>query len=371
MICWVHESNGGLGTGSEDLRRGIETAGGDSLKRDGRRFTPVYVLELAGSHDAFAVREAGSAGSGVEVLAPGLALATDVDRDRVEGLAYTRRVSELVGRCEPSVDRARSILEAVALSPDSPEGPSTPKGTAAVRGRDVRGTTGVDTRVVERELGAVLEARGFGIDLDDPDHELRALFSEETCALGWLAAESRREFGERRPTDRPFFQPGSMAPLLARALANIAGARPEVRILDPMCGTGGVLVEAGLVGAAVLGVDAQWKMVRGTGTNLDHYLTGDWSACRGDATRIPIRDDTVDGVVFDAPYGRQSKIAGRPLAELVEVALAESRRVSTGPAVVVGDRSWTDAARDAGWTVESTFERRVHRSLTRHILVLE
>jgi tRNA (guanine10-N2)-dimethyltransferase len=39
--------------------------------------------------------------------------------------------------------------------------------------------------------------------------------------------------------------------------------------------------------------------------------------------------------------------------------------------VIVGDRPWIEAAREADWTVESTFERRVHRSLTRHIAVLE
>jgi tRNA (guanine10-N2)-dimethyltransferase len=40
-------------------------------------------------------------------------------------------------------------------------------------------------------------------------------------------------------------------------------------------------------------------------------------------------------------------------------------------AVVGGDRSWAVAAREAGWTVDVQFERRVHRSLVRYVLVLE
>jgi tRNA (guanine10-N2)-dimethyltransferase len=147
-----------------------------------------------------------------------------------------------------------------------------------------------------------------------------------------------------------------------------------------MCGTGGVLVEAGLVGADVLGVDAQAKMARGATQNLDRYLAasesppdlpapGTFQTMQGDATALPLRDGSVDGVVFDAPYGRQSKIASRDLSGLVSGALAEARRVAS-QAVVVGDRSWADAADTAGWTVESTFERRVHRSLTRYVLVL-
>jgi tRNA (guanine10-N2)-dimethyltransferase len=158
-----------------------------------------------------------------------------------------------------------------------------------------------------------------------------------------------------------------MDPLLARALVNVAGARPGARVLDPMCGTGGLLVEAALVGATPVGVDAQRKMVRGARRNLAPY--GGAAFLRGDATRLPLRDGAVDAVVFDAPYGRQSAIAGHDLAGLVGGALAEARRVAPR-GVVVGDRSWAEAARDAGWAVEATFERRVHRSLVRHVAVL-
>jgi tRNA (guanine10-N2)-dimethyltransferase len=329
----------------------------------------VYVLELAGEDDDFAAREAASAASDVAVVAPGLATARGIT-DRLCGLAFTHRASDLVGRADPEVASARALLEASSLDR---------KGTVAVRARDVRGLTGVDTQAAERELGGVLVDRGFAVDLEEPDHELRALFSPGTCALGWLATGSVRDFGERAPTARPFFQPGSMDPLLARALANLAGARPGRTVLDPMCGTGGVLVEAGLVGADVLGVDAQTKMARGAGENLADALggptpdalpePGGFHTLRGDAMALPLSDDAVDGVVFDAPYGRQSKIAGRPLGDLVAGALAEAHRVAPR-AVVVGDRSWTDAARAAGWTVTDTFDRRVHRSLSRHVHLL-
>jgi tRNA (guanine10-N2)-dimethyltransferase len=320
----------------------------------------VYVLELGGEDDAFAAREAESAADAVEPVAPGLALARDIDAERVCGLAYTHRVSRVVGRTDATVESASELLAAHSLDIE---------GTVAVRARDVRRSAGIDTQTAERRLGSVLVERGFAVDLADPDHELRALFADDTCVLGWLVAESRREFGARAPTKKPFFQPGSMHPLLARALVNIAGARPGATILDPMCGTGGLLVEAGLVGADVVGIDAQSKMARGATKNLRAYLDTDFAAMQGDATRLPVRDGAADAVVFDAPYGRQSKIAGE-LDSVVAGALAEAKRVAPR-AVVVGDRPWTAAAREAGWNVEATFERRVHRSLTRHIAVLE
>jgi tRNA (guanine10-N2)-dimethyltransferase len=335
----------------------------------------VYFLELGGEDDAFAACEARNAAVGVERVAPGVATAGSIQPARVEGLAYTHRASRLLARTDASVGSARAALRSASTDPT---------GTIAVRARDVHGATGVSTREAERELGAVLVDRGFAVDLDDPDHELRAVFSGDTCLLGWLAVESVRDYGDRNPTDRPFFQPGGMAPLDARALANIAGAGPDTRVLDPMCGTGGVLIEAGLLGADVVGSDAQWKMARGTRTNLSVYLgggderpggdrddrvVGSYDVTRADATDLPFRDDSFDAAVFDVPYGRQSKIARHELRDLVSGALSEARRIAPR-AVVVADQQVRDVAVSVGWRVEALFEKRVHGSLTRHSHVL-
>lgn len=322
----------------------------------------VYVLEFAGEDDAFAACEAASGCSGVSRLAPGLASATAVNR--IEPLAFTRRASAVVGYTDADIESVRALLAAVAIDR---------RGTVAVRARDVRGTAGVDTQRAERELGAVLTQRGFDVDLEEPDHELRALFSGDSCVAGWLLARSSRGFGDRIPSKRPFFQPGSMGPLLARALVNIAGARPGARVLDPMCGTGGLLIEAGLTGADVVGLDAQPKMTRGTRENLAQYLGPDAGAVlTGTATRLPFPDDAFETIVFDAPYGRQSKIvndADSSLEQLLRATLEEANRVAAR-AVLVADQSWEQTATAAEWAVETSFTRRVHASLTRHILVL-
>ncbi|MFB6280421.1 MAG: TIGR01177 family methyltransferase [Haloferacaceae archaeon] len=348
-------------------------------------------MEFGGEDDAFAALEAGSVAADVTVVAPGLATATGLRVGRVRHLAYTRAAVDLLGRTAADVDAARALVAAASLDR---------AGTVAVRARDVRGTAGVSTAAAERELGAALVARGFAVDLDDPDHVLRASFGGDACLVGWQVAESVRDYGDRAPTDRPFFQPGAMDPLDARAVANVAGAGPGRRVLDPMCGTGGLLIEAGLVGALVVGADAQRKMVRGARENLRAYLgtgrdgdggddganrdgpdgrAGDGPAAdargagaavellRADATALPLRDDAVDAVVVDAPYGRQSRVVGGD--DLLAGVLSEARRVAPR-AAVVGDRPLRDAAAAAGWTVEAVHERRVHRSLTRHVHAL-
>lgn len=331
----------------------------DTLKPLSRAAAIMHVLEFAGEDDPFAAAEAGNAATSVERLAPGLALARSVAPDRLRGLAFTRAASELVGRTGASIDAARALLEA---------SPVDRTGTVAVRARDVRGSSGVDARAAERALGDVLTARGLDVDLESPDHELRALFAGDACALGWLAVESRRDFGQRQPTDKPFFQPGSMEPLEARAVANLAGAGPGTIVLDPLCGTGGLLVEVGLLAAAVVGVDAHGKMIRGARENLAGYLGGGWAVLRGDAARLPL-SGPVDAVVADVPYGRQSRVAGRDVEALVDGVLAEARRLADR-AVVVADRDRSADARDAGWTVAAVHERPVHRSLSRHVHVL-
>ncbi|MCG1004372.1 MULTISPECIES: TIGR01177 family methyltransferase [Halobacterium] len=320
----------------------------------------MFVLELGGADDDFAAAEARAAATDVRVAAPGIGLASDVDRERFRGLAYTHRAGDHVATTDASIDAAVDALRDAALDRE---------GSVAVRARNVRNTTDVDTQQAERDLGGVLVDAGFDVDLDDPDHELRASFSNDACFLAWLAAESVRDFGERKPTDRPFFQPGSMDPLLARALCNLAGVQPGDVVLDPMCGTGGVLIEAGLLGAHPLGTDAQSKMVAGARENLA-ACTDDFDIARADATRLPLREGAADAVIFDAPYGRQSKVETHDLADLVAGALSEARRV-TDRCVLVADRDWREEATDAGWTVVERFERRVHRSLTRHVLVLD
>jgi len=326
----------------------------------------VYCLEFAGeaADEPVAALEAErAAASAVERVAPGLATARGLRVDRAPTLAYTRRASELLGRTVAGVDSAVALLEAASIERT---------GSVAVRARNVRSTADVSTAAAERELGNVLVDRGFAVDLDDPDHELRALFSDDVCLLGWQVTERAAAFGSRAPTDRPFFQPGSMAPVDARAYVNLAAgpALPDATVLDPMCGTGGLLLEAGLIGARAVGSDAQWKMARGTTENLAHVLPDTrWDVVRGDATALPFADDVADAVVFDAPYGRQSKIAGHELERLAGGALGEAARLAPA-CVLVADRSYEEQARDAGWVVDARFERPVHGSLTRHVHVL-
>ena len=319
----------------------------------------MYVLELAGENCDFAAAEAQNAAKGVQVIAPGLALAETVSLPRTIHLGYTHRVSEVLLQTSSRLSELLSSLDMIHL--DQP-------GTIAIRARDIRRSTNIDTQKVEREVGTAFVNKGFSVDLDNPLHEIRVLFSGDICIVGRLLETSSKGHSDRNPTKKPFFQPGSMDPIEARAIANLAGARPNSIIFDPMCGTGGILIEAALMGATVYGMDAQQKMVIGANQNLRHYSIKNFVTIRGDAANMPL-STKIDSILFDVPYGRQSKITGYELDVLIERTLKEAYLL-TSKVVVISDFPLEKLAKQSGWVLKNHFTRRVHKSLTRHVHIL-
>lgn len=318
----------------------------------------MYILELVGEDDAFASYEAACCLRGVQRFGPGVATASALT-DRADQLAYTRRIDEFLVETPLDPRSASAALREAAISRSGP---------VAVRARAIRGAA-MDTQRMERRLGDVLVDRGFAIDLETPEQTLRALGTADRCVLAWELTALDHGFSDRAPTDRPFFRPGAMAPRLARAIVNIAGAGPGVRVCDPLCGTGGFLIEAGLIGATPVGGDVDGAMVAGARRNVSAICPhATVHLVRADATAQPLRADRIDTIVTDAPYGRQSRIAERAGEPLLPATLAESARVAN-TIVLVSDRPLDDEP-PADWELHGQFRRRVHRSLDRYIHLL-
>jgi len=70
---------------------------------------------------------------------------------------------------------------------------------------------------------------------------------------------------------------GQLPPKLAQILVNLAARDSEkLKILDPFCGSGGILVEAGLLGHELFGSDVDPRMVDFSAKNLAEFnFTGD------------------------------------------------------------------------------------------------
>ena len=149
----------------------------------------------------------------------------------------------------------------------------------------------------ERMIGSMISGP---VSLKNPEVEYRAILSEDRCYFGKvLFTFNRGSFDVRNPGKRDFFHPGVMMPRMARTLVNIAGVQPGDIVLDPFCGTGGILIEADLLGTRAVGSDFDPLMVQGSRQNLPGS-----DLMLADATHLPFCDHSVDAVVTDFPYGQ-------------------------------------------------------------------
>jgi tRNA (guanine10-N2)-dimethyltransferase len=244
-------------------------------------------------------------------------------------------------------------------------------GTYSIRVKRVREYSRINTESMEQRLGGIFYRRGARADLRNPGLQFRVLLTEDKSIFGYIAGSiDRGAYDARKPHYKPFFYPGVLMPRVARALVNIA--KPERNLLDPFCGTGGILVEAGLTGIEVIGGDMQRKLLLGAKMNLDYYNVS-YSLMFQDACRLALRDESVDAVVTDPPYGRSAAVKAESLQHLLLSSLREIHRVlkKEKRAVFISERKVDDLAVEAGFKIVEVHMQRVHRSLTRRICVLE
>jgi len=181
-------------------------------------------------------------------------------------------------------------------------------------------------KVDEAELAGFvwrgLEAHGItpSVDLVKPKTTITVTFTNSDAHVdghpaalptevfvGVLAWRNDDKFSERRAHLRPRNHPTSLAPKLARAMINLAGPKAETEsILDPFCGSGGLLLEGALAGRAMTGVDIDAEQVRRAEENLAAAGVGAILAV-GDARKCDLLG-AYDAIVTDAPYGRNSKL---------------------------------------------------------------
>ena len=113
------------------------------------------------------------------------------------------------------------------------------------------------------------------------------------------------------------------------ALAALAELRQGCRVLDPMCGRAGILLEAARLqprASAYVGCDKSSDQLQGAAANAHAAARQGMLPLlllHANATQLPFHDGSVDVVLSDLPFGRKH---GRKLG-LYSAALREWRRV--------------------------------------------
>ncbi len=172
-----------------------------------------------------------------------------------------------------------------------------------------------------------------------------------------------RDFRERDAVNRPFFHPSSLNARDARMLVNLAGVMKGETVLDPFCGAGGILIEAGLIGARVIGIELDGEMARGCIQNLQYY------GVRGEVIHGDAREEMAeaDVIVTDPPYGRSTKVRGKLLDLYLRVFSEGSSLAERMVVMLPFEGEWL--LEKAGWDVVRSGRIRVHKSLTRRVYV--
>ena len=204
-------------------------------------------------------------------------------------------------------------------------------------------------------------------DLDNPVERVLVFSIEDRVYVTRMLWEFRAErLDHRHPQRRPVFHPTSLKPRLARLLVNLSGLKPGQTLLDPFCGVGGILIEAGIMGINPTGVEFRERWARGAEENLNYYSV---KASVVNADFLEWDGGSFDSIVTDLPYGRSSVITD-DLEALYSRAINKFHH-HTEKAVVMGPVELDSILEETGWGLKAKIMIPVHKSLVRWIHVIE
>jgi tRNA (guanine10-N2)-dimethyltransferase len=212
------------------------------------------------------------------------------------------------------------------------------------------------------------------VDLVNPAHTFRVFVGRRAYLTHELYDRDMDDFEERAVKHRPFFKPVSLHPKFARTLVNLSRVHDGQHLLDPFCGTAGILIEAGLVGAHPVGIDADPEAAAGARLNLEHFGVLGTVVHDGRAKDArAIVGHEVAAVATDPPYGRSAttmKAGPRAVIEESAPGIVDVLRPGGMLAMCVPD---LELARPFEGLLARRLliEQRVHASLTRHYLLFE
>ncbi|MBZ9571312.1 TIGR01177 family methyltransferase [Methanobrevibacter sp. TMH8] len=280
----------------------------------------------------------------IEIVTNGLVLLKSLNKEDfyknykllVRRLAYTHEIHELILRTDSShlEDQFKDIKWDNYISDDF---------VVRIKRFD---KVEIDTPIMERQLGHLIlnynigennqnnqnnennenyenyesptTENHFKVNLKDPNSFIRVLATKNEIFVAYEKFKlNKKHFQKIKPHKRPFFYPGSMSPKLARCMVNLSHIKEGQLMLDPFCGTGGILIEGGMIGAKLIGSDINWNMKNGTIVNLEYCSNLDYCDMEEsdyEAHHIDVRElklyEKVDAVVTDPPYGISTSTGG-------------------------------------------------------------
>lgn len=320
-----------------------------------------------------AVMECEDIHANMEVITEGLVILKDISKDNLcdyygiltKRLGYTHEVHELI--LKSSTETLDEDIASVNWHDYIDE-------NFAVRVKRI--SSQIDTVALERRAGSLILANcdNIKVKLKKPNSLIRiAAFENELYIAIERIKLNKKHFEETKPHKRPFFHPGSMNPKLARCMVNLSRVKEGQLLLDPFCGTGGILIEAGLIGCKVLGSDIYWKMKNGSAVNLEHYGITDYRTFNIDVRELKMYEK-VASIVTDPPYGKSTTTGGIEGDGIFKEFLISSYdNMRDDGYLCMASPHYVNLqpiADEVGFEILEQYGIKMHRSLTRIISVL-
>ncbi len=212
------------------------------------------------------------------------------------------------------------------------------------------------------------------VNLDNPKTLIEIFFQKEKAYCGLLIYEQKESFEQRKAHKKPALHPISLHPKLARCLVNLSGAKKEDLILDPFCGTGGILIEASLLGIKSIGYDIDKNILAKCKKNLQYLKIRNCKIVHSDSTKIaPYQKNSSKKnlfIVTDLPYGKSTK--DRDIESLYIKFLSTLKKVLKKKAAIVfpDNINSKKLIKKAGLKIKDEFGYYIHKSMTKKIVII-
>ena len=260
-----------------------------------------------------------------------------------------------------------SEIVQVTDKPEDFDSRRVPDGKYYVRLKQYSSTPAAYT---ESAIGSILQAEGK-VSFTESDFVVRVIRADRWYLCIIRYERDRKELEQRRAPMRPFFSPVSLHPKFGRYLVNVSMTRPGDLVLDPFCGTGGILIEAAMMGRRIVGSDISLSMVMGARLNLKYFGYSDARIIRSSVSELDL-DEKAAAIITDMPYGRNSSLHGDNIDQLYRESFAAFHNLLADGghcALIVGDSALLELSGEF-FSLVSMVAVPQHKSLTRYFTVL-
>jgi len=144
-----------------------------------------------------------------------------------------------------------------------------------------------DLNTISHRLGGLVEVKAKSNDKLVWRHQAKA----------WYKRDRLKPFADGRK--------GMLPPKIARIMVNLALGKnytSDQVLLDPFCGSGNILMEAGMLNLSLLGTDIDIKQLEGTKKNLNWLGIKNFKLHNFDATHLAKQLETKVNYVVTEPF---------------------------------------------------------------------